>query len=141
MKRDHPFGYDISPKRPSLVAGVSSLLSDGGAVSEILLTSIVPQQDPRLTFHQKKLTNSPNITRSERIGELSIIIIIRYDSLPPGHLAPISRCLGMCFSTLHIRGIHASCCNNPTIGSYNNCHLRPNGIQCGNQRWYGLVYK
>ena len=32
-------------------------------------------------------------------------------------------------------------CNDPTIGSYNNYHLSPNGIASGNQRWYGLVYK
>jgi len=31
-------------------------------------------------------------------------------------------------------------CNDPTIGSYNNYHLSPNGIPSGNQRWYGLVY-
>ena len=31
-------------------------------------------------------------------------------------------------------------CNDPTIGSYNNYHLRPNGVPRGNQRWYGLVY-
>jgi len=31
-------------------------------------------------------------------------------------------------------------CNNPTIGSYNNSDLSPNGIPSGNQRWYGLVY-
>jgi len=30
--------------------------------------------------------------------------------------------------------------NNPTIGSYNNYHLSPNGIPRGSQRWYGLVY-
>jgi len=32
-------------------------------------------------------------------------------------------------------------CNDPTIGSYNNYHLSPNGIPSGNQRWYSLVYK
>ena len=32
-------------------------------------------------------------------------------------------------------------CNDPTIGRYDNYHLRPNGIPSGNQRWYGLVYK
>ena len=32
-------------------------------------------------------------------------------------------------------------CNNPTIDSYNNYHLIPNGIPSCNQRWYGLVYK
>jgi len=31
-------------------------------------------------------------------------------------------------------------CNDPTIGSYNNYHLSPNGMPSGNQRWYGLVY-
>jgi len=31
-------------------------------------------------------------------------------------------------------------CNDPTIGSYNDYNLSPNGIQSGNQRWYGLVY-
>jgi len=31
-------------------------------------------------------------------------------------------------------------CNDPMIGSYNDYHLSPNGIACGNQRWYGLVY-
>ena len=31
--------------------------------------------------------------------------------------------------------------NDPTIGSYNNYQLSPNGIPSGNQRWYGLVYK
>jgi len=31
-------------------------------------------------------------------------------------------------------------CNDPTIGSYNDYHLSPNGIPSGNQRWYGLVY-
>jgi len=31
-------------------------------------------------------------------------------------------------------------CNDPTIGSYNDYHLSPNGIPRGNQRWYGLVY-
>jgi len=31
-------------------------------------------------------------------------------------------------------------CNDPTIGSYNHYHLCPNGIQRGNQRWYGPVY-
>jgi len=31
-------------------------------------------------------------------------------------------------------------CNDPMIGSYNDYHLRPNGIPSGNQRWYGLVY-
>jgi len=31
-------------------------------------------------------------------------------------------------------------CNNPMICTYNNNHLSPNGIQSGNQRWYGLVY-
>jgi len=31
-------------------------------------------------------------------------------------------------------------CNDPTIGSYNNYHLSPNGIPRGSQRWYGLVY-
>jgi len=30
-------------------------------------------------------------------------------------------------------------CNDPTIGSYNNYHLSPNGIPRGIQRWYGLV--
>jgi len=30
-------------------------------------------------------------------------------------------------------------CNDPTIGSYNNYHLSPNGIPRGNRRWYGLV--
>ena len=33
-----------------------------------------------------------------------------------------------------------ACCNDPTIGSYNNYHLRPNGIPRGSQRSYGLVY-
>jgi len=32
-------------------------------------------------------------------------------------------------------------CNDPTIGSYNNYHLSPNGIPSGNQSWYGLVFK
>jgi len=32
------------------------------------------------------------------------------------------------------------CCNDPTIGSYNDYHLSANGIPRGNQRWYGLVY-
>jgi len=31
-------------------------------------------------------------------------------------------------------------CNDPTIGSYNNYHLSPNGIPRGSERWYGLVY-
>jgi len=31
--------------------------------------------------------------------------------------------------------------NDPTIGSYNNYHLSPNGMPSGNQRWYGLIYK
>jgi len=31
-------------------------------------------------------------------------------------------------------------CNDPTIGSYNNYHLSPNGIRRGSQRRYGLVY-
>jgi len=31
-------------------------------------------------------------------------------------------------------------CKDPTIGSYNDYHLSPNGIPRGNQRWYGLVY-
>jgi len=30
-------------------------------------------------------------------------------------------------------------CNDPTIGSYNDYHLSPNGIPSCNQRWYGLV--
>jgi len=33
-----------------------------------------------------------------------------------------------------------SSCNDPTIGSYNDYHLSPNGISSGNQRWYGLIY-
>jgi len=35
---------------------------------------------------------------------------------------------------------HCANCNDPTIGSYNNYHLSPNGIPSGNRRWYGLVY-
>ena len=31
-------------------------------------------------------------------------------------------------------------CNDPTIGSYNNYNLSPNGIPSGNQRWNGLIY-
>jgi len=31
-------------------------------------------------------------------------------------------------------------CNDPTIGSYNNYHLSPNGVPRGIQRWYGLIY-
>jgi len=31
-------------------------------------------------------------------------------------------------------------CNDPTIDSYNDYHLSPNGKPSGNQRWYGLVY-
>jgi len=30
-------------------------------------------------------------------------------------------------------------CNDPTIDSYNNYHLSPNGISRGNRRWDGLV--
>ena len=36
--------------------------------------------------------------------------------------------------------LFTSLCNDPTIGSYNNYHLSPNGIPRGSQRWYGLVY-
>ena len=45
--------------------------------------------------------------------------------------------LYMMLSILSVR----SYCNDPTIGSYNNCHLSLNGILRGNQRWYGLIYK
>jgi len=30
--------------------------------------------------------------------------------------------------------------NDPMIGSYNSCHLSPNGIPNINQRWYSPVY-
>jgi len=31
-------------------------------------------------------------------------------------------------------------CNDPTIGSYNNYDLSPNGIPSGNRSWHGLLY-
>jgi len=37
-------------------------------------------------------------------------------------------------------GVPQGSCNDPTIGSYNNYHLSPNGIPSDNQRWHGLVY-
>ena len=30
--------------------------------------------------------------------------------------------------------------NDPTIGSYNNYHVSPNGIPRGSRGWYGRVY-
>ena len=39
-----------------------------------------------------------------------------------------------------MQALPVSCCNDPTIGSYNYYHLSPNGIARGNLRWYGLVY-
>jgi len=56
-------------------------------------------------------------------------------------LAFLSAVLASCwFLVICVAISSAAGCNDPTIGSYNDYHLSPNGIPSGNQRWYGLVY-
>jgi len=81
MKPHQLFAYNMSLKRPLLVADVSSVLRDVGAVCEISLTSSLGQQARRLAFHLKTLTNFPNILRRQLNVKLSINIIIRLDSI------------------------------------------------------------
>ena len=47
---------------------------------------------------------------------------------------------GAVLSSDWIKNAQVPCCNEPTIGSYNDYQLSPNSIPRGNLSWYGLVY-
>jgi len=59
--------------------------------------------------------------------------------LPPG-MPPLAPSLYTPPPNPLLSSITLPACNDPTIGSYNNYHLSPNGVPRGSQRWYGLVY-
>jgi len=65
MKLHQLLAYDISPIRPLLAAGVSSLLSDGCAARQISLTGNLRQQTRSLAFNRNTLTDCLNILRSQ----------------------------------------------------------------------------
>jgi len=80
------------------------------------------------------LSVEPYISRHRMTEANTPDIVVWYGGLTEG------RAEGAFLTFMKDREQPPTLCNDPTIGSYNHYHLRPNGIPRGNQRWYGLVY-